>query len=147
MENNIQKFIECLQKRAYALSLKELEVDARNFGFKRIVPNYVFAMQNQCPKEAYQFSASFVLNLADLDYVDGRGEASYQTAQKIADYFRDRCDVSTDIILEMSYKIQSGAIHPTIRQQMASVAFAFLDNIALRDTYSLDPDWWIMPLI
>lgn len=147
MENNIQKFIECLQKRAYALSLKELEIRASYFGFWRSVPELCAKMHEECENEAYQFSAAFVLNLADLDYVDGRGEASYQTAQKIADYFRDRCDVSTDIILEMSHKIQSGAIHPTIRQQMAQVAFAFLDCSVLRDTYNLKPTWWIMPTI
>ena len=60
----MDKFIECLKQKAWALATKELGSAANSFGFARIVPETVEKLNAECSDEAETFFMAFVFEMS-----------------------------------------------------------------------------------
>lgn len=144
----MEKFIEYLKARAYALATKELDSEANSFGFARRVPEIAQAIEDaQAGEEAYNFSVAFVLAMAQR-YPDGRDEKSIGLAKKLIASGLGLEEGQEGILKEVSLRVVRGSMHPTVMQQAAQLAFYFLDSKGLIPAEVKDCDtWWRMPLI
>lgn len=144
----MEKFIECLKARAYALATKELDSEANCFGFARRVPEIAQAIEDaQVGEEAYNFSVAFVLAMAQR-YPDGRDEKSIGLAKKLIASGLGLEEGQEGILKEVSLRVVRGSMHPTVMQQAAQLAFYILDsNGAVPEELKEDSAWWRMPLI
>lgn len=144
----MEKFIECLEARAYALATKELDSLANNFGFASRVPKIAQEIEDaQVGEEAYNFSVAFVLAMAQR-YPDGRDEKSIGLAKKLIASGLGLEEGQEGILKEVSLRIVRGSMHPTVMQQAAQLAFYILDsNGAVPEELKEGSAWWRMPLI
>lgn len=144
----MEKFIEYLKQKAYALATAELEKLANSFTFKRDVPVIAQAIEDaQAGEEAYNFSVAFVLAMAQR-YPDGRDEKSIELAKKLIASGLGLEEGQEGILKEVSLRVVGASMHPTVMQQAAQLAFYILDsNEAVPDSIKEDDRWWIMPLI
>lgn len=144
----MEKFIECLKNRAYALATKELDSLANSFGFGRKVPDMVQAIEDAgVGEEAYNFSVAFVLAVAQR-YPDGRCEQSVGIAKKLIANGLGLEEDQQGILKEVSLRVVGGSMHPTVMQQAAQLAFYFLDTTGNIPSEVKDcKSWWRMPLI
>lgn len=135
----MEKFIKCLKNRKFQEATYALKVDANRFGYTSLVPDKVSKLQIECLSEAEEWSVAFIKALAAKPYVDGRCEKCVNTAKML---------VYAGLTLEDSdAKIELYDLHPTIMQQMAQVAFLFVETIGIIKYPSENKDWWKMPLI
>lgn len=144
----MEKFIECLKARAYALATKELDSEANSFGFARRVPEIAQEIEDaQVGEEAYNFSVAFVLAMAQR-YPDGRDEDSIGLAKKLIASGLGLEEGQEGILKEVSLRVVKGSMHPTVMQQAAQLAFYILDSNGMVPEELKDGDtWWRMPLI
>lgn len=144
----MEKFIEYLKRKAYALATAELDKLANSFSFRRDVPVIAQAIEDaQAGEEAYNFSVAFVLAMAQR-YPDGRDEKSIGVAKKLIASGLGLEEGQEGILKEVSLRVVGASMHPTVMQQAAQLAFYILDsNEAVPDSIKEDDRWWIMPLI
>ena len=144
----MEKFIEYLKQKAYALATAELDKLANSFSFRRDVPVIAQAIEDaQAGEEAYNFSVAFVLAMAQR-YPDGRDEKSIGVAKKLIECGLGLEEGQEGILKEVSLRVVGASMHPTVMQQAAQLAFYILDsNEAVPDSIKEDDRWWIMPLI
>lgn len=144
----MEKFIEYLKQKAYALATAELDKLANSFTFRRDVPEIAQAIEDaQVGEEAYNFSVAFVLAMAQR-YPDGRDEKSIGLAKKLIECGLGLEDEHVGILREVSLRVIQGSMHPTVMQQAAQLAFYILDsNGAVPEDIKADSSWWKMPLI
>ena len=144
----MEKFIEYLKQKAYALATAELDKLANSFSFRRDVPVIAQAIEDaQAGEEAYNFSVAFVLAMAQR-YPDGRDEKSIGLAKKLIECGLGLEEGQEGILKEVSLRVVGASMHPTVMQQAAQLAFYILDsNEAVPDSIKEDDRWWIMPLI
>lgn len=144
----MEKFIEYLKQKAYALATAELDKLANSFSFRRDVPVIAQAIEDaQVGEEAYNFSVAFVLAMAQR-YPDGRDEKSIGVAKKLIECGLGLEEGQEGILKEVSLRVVGGSMHPTVMQQAAQLAFYILDsNEAVPDSIKEDSAWWVMPLI
>ena len=144
----MEKFIEYLKQKAYALATAELDKLANSFSFRRDVPEIAQAIEDaQVGEEAYNFSVAFVLAMAQR-YPDGRDEKSIGLAKKLIECGLGLEEGQEEILKEVGLRVVRGSMHPTVMQQASQLAFYILDsNEAVPDSIKEDDRWWIMPLI
>ena len=144
----MEKFIEYLKQKAYALATAELDKLANSFTFRRDVPVIAQAIEDaQVGEEAYNFSVAFVLAMAQR-YPDGRDEKSIGVAKKLIASGLGLEEGQEGILKEVSLRVVGASMHPTVMQQAAQLAFYILDsNEAVPDSIKEDSAWWRMPLI
>lgn len=144
----MEKFIEYLKQKAYALATAELDKLANSFSFRRDVPVIAQAIEDaQVGEEAYNFSVAFVLAMAQR-YPDGRDEKSIGVAKKLIASGLGLEKGQEGILKEVSMRVVGASMHPTVMQQAAQLAFYILDsNEAVPDSIKEDSAWWRMPLI
>ena len=144
----MEKFIEYLKQKAYALATAELDKLANSFTFRRDVPVIAQAIEDaQAGAEAYNFSVAFVLAMAQR-YPDGRDEKSIELAKKLIASGLGLEEGQEGILKEVSLRVVGASMHPTVMQQAAQLAFYILDsNEAVPDSIKEDSAWWRMPLI
>lgn len=144
----MEKFIEYLKQKAYALATAELHKLANSFSFRRDVPEIAQAIEDaQAGEEAYNFSVAFVLAMAQR-YPDGRDEKSIGLAKKLIECGLGLEEGQEEILKEVGLRVVRGSMHPTVMQQASQLAFYILDsNGAVPEDIKEDDRWWIMPLI
>lgn len=141
----MDKFIEALKQKTWAIANKELDSTANCFGFARIVPETVDKLTSECPEEAEVFFTAFVLAMAQR-MPDGRSEKSIGFARRLVLAGLEGLNDKTDY--EVGLRIKTGQMHPTVMQQAAQLAFYFLDTRGKVPAGLKDCDtWWRMPLI
>lgn len=141
----MEKFIECLKQKAWALANKELDNAANSFGFARIVPETVEKLNAECSDEAETFFMAFVFEMSQ-SCPDGRNEKSVGLARKLVSLGLE--SVNPNANYEVGLRVKTGQMHKTVMQQAAQLAFYFLDSKGLIPEEVKDCDtWWRMPLI
>lgn len=141
----MERFIECLKAKAWALATKELDSNANSFGFARIVPETVEKLNAECPDEAETFFTAFITQMAQ-SCPDGRNEKSVDIARKLV-LLGIESD-SPNANYEVGMRVRTGNMHKTVMQQAAQLAFFFLDSKGLIPEEIKDcKTWWRMPLI
>lgn len=144
----MERFIECLKQKAWALATKELDSEANSFGFSRRVPEIAQQLEDaEVGEEAYNFSVAFVLAMAQR-YPDGRDEKSIGLAKKLIASGLGLEEGQEGILKEVSLRVVRGSMHPTVMQQAAQLAFYILDSNGAVPAELKDCEtWWRMPLI
>ncbi len=141
----MERFIECLKAKAWALATKELDSEANSFVFARIVPDTVEKLNAECPDEAETFFTAFITQMAQ-SCPDGRNEMSVGIARKLV-LLGIESD-SPNANYEVGMRVRTGNMHKTVMQQAAQLAFYFLDSKGLVPEEIKDcKTWWRMPLI
>lgn len=141
----MERFIECVKAKAWALAAKELDCKANSFGFARIVPETVEKLNDECPDEAETFFTAFITQMAQ-SCPDGRNEISVGIARKLV-LLGLECE-NPNANYEVGMRVRTGNMHKTVMQQAAQLAFYFLDSKGIVPDEIKDCDsWWRMPLI
>lgn len=141
----MERFIECLKEKAWALAAKELDCNANSFVFARIVPETTEKLNAECPDEAETFFIAFITQMAQ-SCPDGRNEKSVGLARKLMSLGLESVNPSANY--EVGMRVKTGQMHKTVMQQAAQLAFYFLDSKGLIPEEVKDCDtWWRMPLI
>lgn len=141
----MEKFIECLKAKAWALATKELDSNANCFGFARTVPETVERLNAECPDEAETFFTAFITQMAQ-SCPDGRNEKSVGIARKLVLLGIESDNSNANY--EVGMRVRTGNMHKTVMQQAAQLAFCFLDSKGLVPDEIKDCNtWWRMPLI
>lgn len=141
----MEKFIECLKAKAWALATKELDSNANCFGFARTVPETVERLSAECPDEAETFFTAFITQMAQ-SCPDGRNEKSVGIARKLVLLGVESDNPNANY--EVGMRVRTGNMHKTVMQQASQLAFYFLDSKGLVPDEIKDCNtWWRMPLI
>lgn len=141
----MERFIECLKEKAWALAAKELDINANSFVFARIVPETVEKLNAECPDEAETFFRAFIASMAQ-SCEDGRNEKSVGIARRLVLLGLE--SDNTNANYEVGMRVRTGNMHKTVMQQAAQLAFCFLDSKGLVPDELKDCEtWWRMPLI
>lgn len=141
----MEKFIECLKAKAWALATKELDSNANCFGFARTVPETVERLNAECPDEAETFFTAFITQMSQ-SCPDGRNEKSVGIARKLVLQGVESDNPNANY--EVGMRVRTGNMHKTVMQQAAQLAFYFLDSKGLVPDEIKDCNtWWRMPLI
>lgn len=141
----MEKFIEALKQKAWALANKELDLTANRFGFARVVPEAVEALSTECPDEAETFFTAFVVEMAQ-SIPDGRNEKSVGLARRLVSLGLE--SDSPNANYEIGLRVRTGQMHKTVMQQAAQLAFYYLDTRGrIPEEVKNCDTWWRMPLI
>ena len=141
----MERFIEYLKAKMWALATKELDIEANSFVFARTVPETVEKLDAECPDEAETFFTAFITQMAQ-SCPDGRNEKSVGIARKLVLLGLE--SDSPNANYEVGMRVRTGNMHKTVMQQAAQLAFCFLDSKGLIPDEIKDCDtWWRMPLI